>query len=78
MNSRDIAVDGTIGTHISVPPLLSGSLQSAYSIISDASRNSRLSLRDIEVISNSLVGETRFRLGELSLLQYAGISYMLF
>lgn len=78
MNSQEIAVDGTIGAHISVPPLLSGSLQSAYSIITDASRNSRLSFRDLEVISSSLVGETRLRLGELSLLQYAGISYMLF
>jgi hypothetical protein len=31
----DMALDGTIGAHVSVPPLFSGSLQSAWSMIVD-------------------------------------------
>jgi hypothetical protein len=35
----DIAQSGTIGAHVSVPPLLSGSLQTAWSMMSDKDRN---------------------------------------
>jgi hypothetical protein len=35
----DVAQSGTMGAHVSVPPLLSGSLQTAWSMMSDKDRN---------------------------------------
>jgi hypothetical protein len=74
----DIAQSGTMGAHVSVPPLLSGSLQTAWNMMGDKDRNWQFSFRDLKIVSNSLVGAAEINVGELSVMQYAGIPYLLF